>query len=813
MDPLNNIDSLNNTVENTVSTAEFAAPILIVLFIALYIFVLWKKKQNEKTSQYKLTFLQVKLPPDNEIEVKAAEHMFSNLMGFQKSFLQSIFTEPFRISFEIVSKSDGIAFYVIAPNEIATIVEKQINGAYPTAEIDIINPHEIWDRGSYTQVVELKLRGPSYYPLKIYEDLKNDSLSSITSAMSKLGNDEVVAVQYVVQPAGDNWRLAGRRFCSSIREKASNPEKKINIDTSFLEGIEKKTALPGFYTKIRIVSVAKDKFTAQSNVQNMLSAFEQFTNMNYNKLVKKTMISAKTLIKNFIYRKVRVKDIYVPIAGIQLYSDTSVLNIEELATVFHFPNKNIETPNIIWLTARKSSAPTNIPTTGLYLGKSNFRGVEKQIFMSQEDRARHFYIIGQTGTGKSQFLMSLALQDIQSGEGVAIIDPHGTDVEELLKKIPASRKDDIILFDASDTERPMGINMLEARSEEEKHLIINSFIALLYKLYDPNHQGIMGPILERTIRNVMLTAMSDPDSTMIDVMRLLTDQNYSKTFMDRITDPLVKRYWIDEVASVPQGKRGENMQYFTAKFDRFVTDSTMRHILGQKKSAFNFDDVMAQKKVLLVDLSKGKIGEENSNFIGLLLVPRILAAALRRHSLLTKGVAYPDFYLYVDEFQNFATPDFATILSEARKYKLNLTVAHQFISQLDDQIKEAVFGNVGTICSFRVGVEDSEFLENQFAPKFTKTDLINLPIGNCYTRMLVKGQPTPPFSLAVDWNKITSAPKDEELAKAIKEMCRLKYGVPAEEVEEYIKLRAGYEEKKVEEAPLSKIPPLGRIPF
>jgi len=228
MDQLNNIDSINTTVENTANTAEFIAPILLVLFIALYIFVIWKKRQNEKISQYKLTFLQVKLPPDNEIEVKAAEHMFSNLMGFQKSFLQSIFTEPFRISFEIVSKADGIAFYVVAPNEIATVVEKQINGAYPTAEIDIINPHEIWDRGSYTQVVELKLRGPSYYPLKIYEDLKNDSLSSITSAMSKLSNDEVIAVQYVIQPAGDNWRLAGRRFCSNIRQRAADPEKKLN---------------------------------------------------------------------------------------------------------------------------------------------------------------------------------------------------------------------------------------------------------------------------------------------------------------------------------------------------------------------------------------------------------------------------------------------------------------------------------------------------------------------------------------------------------------------------------------------------------
>lgn len=813
LENLENLENINHTVENTAHTFEMWGPVIAIVLIILYVVILWLKRKREKTERYKLTFLQIKLPPDNEIEIKAAEHMFSNLMGFQKSFFNSLLTEPYRISFEIISKEEGIAFYVVVPDEIATVVEKQINGAYPTAEIDIIDPHEVWDRGAHTKVVELKLRGPSFYPLKVYEDLKNDSLSSITSAMSKLGEGEVIAVQYVIQPATNNWRLAGRKFISNIRNKSADPEKKINVDTSFLEAVEKKISQPGFYTKIRLVSIAKDKFTAQTHIQNLISAFEQFTNMNYNKFVKRTFVTSKTLLQRFIYRKIIVRDFYIPVIGVQIYSNASVLNIEELASVFHFPNKQIETPNIIWLTSRKSAAPVNLPSTGLYLGKSNFRGVQKNIYMYQEDRARHFYIVGQTGTGKSQFLMSLALQDIINGEGVAIIDPHGTDVEELLTKIPESRKDDVILFDASETERPMGLNMLEAKSEEEKHLIINSFIALLYKMYDPNHQGIMGPILERTIRNVMLTAMADPESTMIDVMRLLTDQNYSKTFINRITDPLVKRYWIDEVANVPQNKKGENMQYFTSKFDRFITDRTMRNIIGQKKSAFNFDEIMAQKKVLLVDLAKGKIGEENSNFLGLLLVPRILSAALRRHSLLTQGLSYPDFYLYVDEFQNFATPDFATILSEARKYKLNLTVAHQFIAQLDDDIKEAVFGNVGTMCTFRIGADDAAYLESQYAPKFTKTDLINLPIGNCYTRLLAKGQPTQPFSLTVDWEKISTTPKNSELARSIKEMCKQKYGVPAEEVEEYIKERSGYNDKNPEENTATKVPPLGRIPF
>lgn len=767
----------------------------------------WKRKNNEKTARFKLTFLQIKLPPDNEIETKAAEHMFSNLIGFKKSFWKSLFTGQNRISFEIISKAEGISFYVVTPDDIASLVEKQINAAYPSAEIDIVKPIEVWDRGKYTKITELKLKAPAYYPIKVYENLKNDSLSSITSAMSKLGPEDVVAVQYVIQPADDTWRMAGRRFISNVKARAANPEKRANIDEKFLEGVENKIANPGFNTKVRLVSISDTKLGAESQINNLTSAFEQFTDATYNKFSKKTLISSKKLINEFIYRKLSIKKIDVPIMGIQFYSNVSVLNNIEMATIFHFPNKNVGTPNIVWLGARRSSAPIVLPDEedGVYLGKSVFRGVEKRVFIRDEDRKRHCYIIGQTGTGKSELMKWIALQDIKRGEGVAIIDPHGTDINDLLLKIPPERIKDVILFDAADSERPCGLNLLEAHTEEERNILINAFIALLYKLYDPNKQGIMGPLLERTIRNVMLTAMTDPEATMVDVLRLLIDEKYHKKFLDKVTDPLVKRYWVDEVANTSQSRKGETMGYFVSKFDRFLTDKTMRNIIGQSKSSFNFDEVMANKKILLVDLAKGKIGEENSNFIGLLFVPRILAAALKRHNL--KG-DFPNFFLFVDEFQNFATPDFATILSEARKYKLNLTVAHQFISQLTDDIKEAVFGNVGTICAFRVGVDDAEYLESQFSPTFTKQDLSNLPAGNAYMRLLVKGQPSPPFSLFVDWNELTSPKKDPAVAEQIKEESRMKYGVPVAEVEALINKRLAPDEPKEEltKNPLDKFP-------
>lgn len=790
---------------------------LFVFVAALFLFFAsLKRKKSEKAHEYDLTFLQIKMPPDNEHEIKVAEHMFSSLASIRKPFLKELFTGKYRISLEIVSKTSGIGFYVVVPDEIAALVEKQINGSYPNAEIDIVNPQEIWDRGNYTKVAELKLKGAYYSPIKNYEELKSDPLNSITSSMSKLHDNEVLAIQLVMHPASDQWRSVGRKFISSIKSKAANPDKKYEVDTSFLEGIEKKISYPGFDTAIRIISISDDAPSAQAHISNVISSFEQFTDVTYNRFVQKSSLFSssfeKKLIDNFIYRKLDVKDITLPIFSINFYRNVPILNIVELASIFHFPNKEIQTPNILWLTARRSAAPILIPKhdEGIWIGESHFRGIKTQIHIKQKDRTRHFYIIGQTGTGKSELLKYMALEDIKNGEGVAIIDPHGTDVQDLLSKIPPERIEDVIYFNAADTERPMGLNMLEHHTEEEQHIIINSFIALLYKLYDPNRQGIMGPQLERTIRNVMLTAMVDENSTMVDVLRLIIDSNYAKKFIDKLTDPLVKKYWTDEIANTTAHTKSEKMGYFVSKFDNFVTNKLMRNILGQPKSAFNLPDVMANKKILLVDLAKGKIGEENSNFLGLILVPKILGSALARHKLLEEGKEFPDFYLFVDEFQNFATPDFATILSEARKYKLNLTVAHQFVAQLEDDIKNAIFGNVGTMCTFRVGTEDAEFLESYYQPNFTKQDISNLSVGNAYVRLLVDGQPSTPFSMSIPWEVIsTKVPKSEDVAKKIKELSRHLYGVPVAEVEEYINMRSGLYDKPEEVNPLPK----RRIPF
>ena len=466
-----------------------------------------------------------------------------------------------------------------------------------------------------------------------------------------------------------------------------------------------------------------------------------------------------------------------------------MLSSEELATLFHFPNKSIETPHIFWVTSKKAPAPAEIPSSGLYVGKSVYRGISKPVYIGEDDRRRHVYIIGKTGVGKSVLLRDMIIQDIKDGKGVAAIDPHGDLVEGILPMIPPERAEDVVYFDPSDTERPMGLNMLEAYTEEQKHYVCTSIIGLMYKLYDPQKTGIIGPRFEHAIRNAMLTVMSEPGTSFVEVVRVLTDANYVQELLPKVQDPIVRRYWTDQIAQTSDFHKSEVFDYIVSKFGRFVTNKLMRNIIGQSKSAFDFRKVMDEGKILLINLAKGRLGEENSSFLGLIMVPKILVAAMSRQDVAEEKRR--DFYLYVDEFQNFATPDFAQILSEARKYRLNLTVANQFIGQMEEEVKNAVFGNVGTLVSFRIGVTDANYLQHWFQPVFNEGDLINVDVYNAYINTIVGNKPVPPFS--VDLRKDMTAQKRMEnpkVAEAILQLSRLKYGRPRELVEAEIQQRA-----------------------
>ncbi|OGK18553.1 hypothetical protein A3D80_01225 [Candidatus Roizmanbacteria bacterium RIFCSPHIGHO2_02_FULL_40_13b] len=418
-----------------------------------------------------------------------------------------------------------------------------------------------------------------------------------------------------------------------------------------------------------------------------------------------------------------------------------------------------------------------------------YRGVRRPVNIHLADRRRHTYIIGKTGTGKSELLLEMANQDIAAGHGVCVIDPHGDLIEKIIKFIPPSRAEDVIYFDPSDTQRPMGLNLLEADTEDEKHFMTTAIINLMYKLYDPQRTGIVGPRFEHSIRNAMLTVMSEKGSTFIEIMRILTDPKYVQEMLPKVKDPIIRRFWTDQIAQTSDFHKSETLDYIVSKFGRFVTNKTIRNIIGQSVSAFNFRTVMDEKKILLVNLSKGKLGEENSNFLGLVLIPKILVAAMSRQDI--PEDKREDFFLYVDEFQNFATPDFATILSEARKYRLSLTVANQFIGQMDEEVKNAIFGNVGTLMCFRVGVTDASYMAHEFQPIFGESDLINIDRYNAYMKTIVDNDPVPPFS--VDTTKDMSKQQEvanPKIAEAIIQLSRLKYGRPEELVEAEIVQRS-----------------------
>ncbi|OGH24712.1 MAG: hypothetical protein A2186_02030 [Candidatus Levybacteria bacterium RIFOXYA1_FULL_41_10] len=429
-----------------------------------------------------------------------------------------------------------------------------------------------------------------------------------------------------------------------------------------------------------------------------------------------------------------------------------------------------------------------MPTEGLFLGNSTYRGLSKPVYIQKDDRTRHMYVIGKTGVGKSEFLKDMILQDIRNGHGVCFIDPHDT-IDKILPLIPPERAEDVILFDPSDTTRPMGLNMLEANTEEQKHYVVSSIVGLMYKLYDPNKTGIIGPRFEHAIRNAMLTVMSEPGSTFVEVVRALTDATFVQQLLPKVQDPIVRRYWTDQIAQTSDFHKSEVLDYIVSKFGRFVTNKMMRNIIGQSESAFDFRRVMDEGKILLISLSKGKIGEENSSFLGLILIPKILVAAMSRQDI--PEAQRRDFYLYVDEFQNFATPDFAQILSEARKYRLNLTVANQFIGQMEEEVKNAIFGNVGTVVSFRVGVTDANYLQHEFQPVFTEADLINVDRFNAYVKTIVNSEPMQPFSMDLTRDMAQErAMENPRVAELIRELSRLKYGKDLNLIEASIAERA-----------------------
>jgi len=775
---------------------DMLVPLILVLIVLAiiggigaglgYLVVLWLRNRGREAQSLDSTLIQITMPRDNEVKIDAAEQFFASFAGIKAGGMFSFLKFRPHIAFEIVGMPEDIRFFVYAPNKYKDLVEKQINASYPDAEIKEVdektskegyivgNEYNIFSKDGRVAFASFSLSDSNYKPIKNFKDLAVDPMSSLTSVLSKMSIGEGAAVQLIISGADSKWSKTGRKFIAATKKAESNPETaKYSADPKELEGIENKISKPGFYAIVRVVVSSSTQESADAHLSNIVSTFDQFSGIN--KFKKNKHWIKGNFISDFIYR-------YLPDRNVP------ILSSEELAGIFHFPNKSVVTPHIHWLNAKRAPAPAQIPDSGMFLGTSTFRGIAKPIYIQRDDRRRHMYVVGKTGVGKSEFLKDMVLQDIKNGEGVCFIDPHDT-IEKLLPLIPPERAEDVILFDPSDTQRPMGLNMLEAQTDEEKHYIVSSIVGLMYKLYDPNKTGIIGPRFEHAIRNAMLTVMYEKGSTFIEVVRALTDANFVQELLPKVTDPIVRRYWTDQIAQTNDFHKSEVLDYIVSKFGRFVTDKMIRNIIGQSASAFDFREVMDKGKILLVSLSKGKIGEENASFLGLILVPKILVAAMSRQDI--PEDQRRDFYLYVDEFQNFATPDFAAILSEARKYRLNLIVANQFIGQMDEEVKNAIFGNVGTLVSFRVGVTDANYLAHEFQPVFTEGDLINVDVYNAYVKTIVHNEPVNPFSMDLtrDMTKEQQA-ENPRVAELIKELSRLKYGKEIKALEASIAERA-----------------------
>jgi type IV secretory pathway TraG/TraD family ATPase VirD4 len=745
------------------------------------VFLFWKYRNREKAS-LEYVVMQVAVPRDNEIKIDAAEQLFASLNAIHHGGFWSFLKPAEHLSFEIVARKEDIRFYVATPHELMDLVEKQIHGAYPGADIRQVEEYNIFSEKGKVEFAALTPKNSDYLPIRVFRDLPTDPLSIITAVMAKMQENEAASLQILIQPAGHKWASLGHSYIAKTKKNEANPEKaSFKVDQKTLEAIEQKVAKPGFNTVIRLVVSAQDKETAKMHLKNLTSAFEQFSSDN-NHFTKVKMPIKQFFMKSFIYR-------YFPILNLPFFKQSGVLNSDELASLYHFPNKSVETAHIFWLNAKRAPAPSQIPESGMFIGISRYRGQDRQIYVADDDRRRHFYIIGKTGTGKSQLLEEMVMQDITAGKGLAVVDPHGDLIEGILERMPPERAEDVIYFDPSDNDRPMGLNMLDAKTEDQKHFVCTSIVGLMYKLYDPMKTGIIGPRFEHAIRNAMLTVMSEPGNTFVEVVRVLTDSAFVQELLPKVEDPIVRRYWTDQIAQTADFHKSEVLDYIVSKFGRFVTNRMMRNIIGQSQSAFDFRKVMDEGKILLVNLAKGRVGEENSNFLGLILVPRILIAAMSRQDIPEEDRR--DFYLYVDEFQNFATPDFAQILSEARKYRLNLIVANQFIGQMEEEVKNAVFGNVGTLVAFRVGVTDANYLQHEFQPTFNETDLINIDKFNAYVKTTVRNEPVKPFSidLTKDMTKVKAA-KNPKIAEAIIQLSRLKFGRSKELVEAEIGQRA-----------------------
>jgi GTPase SAR1 family protein len=799
------------TIEQFIYLIVLVIALLVIFLVAGLIIGKFRGKGRVVRALNMSLFL-IKLPreakEDISIEEKRAriaimEQFLTGLSALkEKSFLRRfLYGQPYVVlEMAVPFSTPEISFYLAGPKRYETFLEKQIHGFYSKASVEKIDDYNIFNPEGCSAGGFLKLEKKSILPLKTYKELEVDPLESISNALTKIEEKgEGGAIQIVLRPAQKDWNKLGMSVARRMNEgvsfdqavggkevqkaKPEQPQPKVSpLAEETIKALQAKASKTGFELNIRILFSALKQERVQELLSHSEGAFQQFSapNLNSFKMIKTTSRQLKSLCYNFSFR---------------LFNNSQkiILNSEEISGIFHFPLTQLGSPKLTWLKARESAAPTNLSKQGIILGRNIFRGEEIVVRMADDDRRRHLYIVGQTGTGKSTMINHMIKQDIENGQGVAFIDPHGDAIDKILEFIPKTRKEDVIYFNPADIKRPMGLNMLEFHPAhpEQKTFIANEMVSIFKKLWEDIPEAF-GPMFEQYMRNALLLIMDDPDSgsTLLEVPKVLADTDFRKHKLSKTANQVVKDFWEKEAEKAGgEAALANIVPYITSKTNIFLANDIMRPIVCQQKSAFDFRKIMDEKKILLVNLAKGKLGDVNSNLLGLIIVGKLLMSALSRVDI--PEDKRTDFYLYIDEFQNFTTQSIATILAEARKYRLDLIIAHQFIGQLKENIKNAVFGNVGSMAAFRVGADDAEFLVKQFEPTFSAQDLLNIDNFNAYVKLLINNQTSTPFNIQ------TYAPTkgDPEIAKQVKELSRTKYGRNKSEVEKEIQERSRIEKE------------------
>ena len=797
-----------------------AVILLIAIIFGSKISKLRKAKKYERG--LKMVPLLIHLPPttddidtgsrderdiDNEA-ISKAQVMYSILSSTITKGIKSKIYGQRHFSFEIIAADGLIRYYAIVPSVLTEIVKQSIQSAYPTARIEEKREENIFKGGGGIEAVagaELSLNKESYLPIATYEDTRRDANRAILNALSNIGKNEGAAVQILFRPAQKNWSSKAKEYISNLQkgkkskgiggnigsfaldlikapwevpeEHEKKPEDN-NISTQKqdeIQAVSNKLKYPAYETLVRIIASSANGPRSEAIVGGVASAFAQFNSPMLNGFKINTLKDHKKLAVDYTFR-------FFP-----LKITSNVLNSVELASVFHLPEQNaIPSSSVERQLVKQVDGPAKLASEGLFLGTNEYRGNQKPIYLQEKDRRRHMYVIGQTGMGKSVFLENLAFQDMCDGRGFAFIDPHGDAVEALLKRVPQERIDDIIYFDPADIEHPVGMNMFEFTTEDQKDFIVQEGISMLQSLFDPQNQGFFGPRGQHMFRNAALLLMSDPaGATFIDIPQCFTDPEFVKSKLKYVTDKAVYDYWTKEFpASQKSNDAGEVITWFASKWGPFIANTIMRNTLGQVKSGFNIREIMDNKKIFLVNLSKGRLGDINANLLGMIFVMKFQQAAMSRQDI--PEDQRQDFCLYVDEFQNFATDSFESILSEARKYRLNLIVANQFMTQLTEKIREALLGNVGTIVCGRIGVTDAELMVKAFSPTFTAEDLTKTPNFAAVTKVMMFDMPSAPFTINLP---PPMGDPDDELMKSLKAYSATKFAKTRAEVEKEIQDR------------------------